>query len=75
VAAARALAELLLDGDPAGAADACAAGLALDSHHDPLWRLLVEARERAGDQAAATSARSGYARMLADLGISSVGDP
>ena len=75
VEAARALAELLLDGDPAGAADACAAGLALDSHHDPLWRLLVEARERAGDQAAATSARSGYARMLADLGISSVGDP
>jgi DNA-binding SARP family transcriptional activator/tetratricopeptide (TPR) repeat protein len=74
VAAARALAELLLDGDPAGAAEACAAGLVLDSHHDPLWRLLVEARERAGDQAAATGARSGYARMLADLGISSVGD-
>jgi len=72
VEAAGALAELLLDGDPAGAADACAAGLALDSHHDPLWRLLVEARERAGDQAAATSARTGYARMLADLGISSV---
>ena len=62
---------LLLEGDPEGAAEACAAGLALDSHHDPLWRLLVEARERAGDQAAATSARSGYARMLADLGVAS----
>ena len=74
VAAARALAEMLLDGDPAGAAEACAAGLVLESHHDPLWRLLVEARERAGDQAAATGARSGYARMLADLGISSVDD-
>ena len=69
VEAARALAELLLDGDPAGAAEACAAGLALDSHHDPLWRILVEARERAGDQAAATRARSGYARMLAGLGV------
>ena len=70
VEAARALAELLLDGDPTGAAEACAAGLALDSHHDPLWRILVEARERAGDPAAATSARSGYARMLAELGVS-----
>lgn len=69
VEAAGALAELLLDGDPAGAAEACAVGLGLDSHHDPLWRLLVEARERAGDQAAATSARSGYARMLAELGV------
>jgi DNA-binding SARP family transcriptional activator len=69
VEAARALAELLLDGDPTGAAEVCAAGLALDSHHDPLWRILVEARERAGDPAAATSARSGYARMLAELGV------
>jgi DNA-binding SARP family transcriptional activator len=69
VEAARALAELLLDGDPEGAAEACSAGLAFESHHDPLWRLLVEARERAGDQAAATSARSGYARMLAELGV------
>ena len=69
VEAARALAELLLDGDPTGAAEASAAGLALDPHHDPLWRILVDARERAGDQAAASSARSGYARMLADLGV------
>jgi DNA-binding SARP family transcriptional activator len=69
VEAARALADLLLDTDPTGAAEACAAGLALDSHHDPLWRILVEARERAGDPAAATSARTGYARMLAELGV------
>ena len=74
VEAARALAELLLDGDPTGAAEACAAGLALDSHHDPLWRILVEARERAGDPAAATSARSGYARMLAELGVAAGDD-
>lgn len=74
VESARSLAELLLDGNPAGAAEACAAGLAIDTHHDPLWRILVEARERAGDQAAATSARSGYARMLADLGVTATDD-
>jgi DNA-binding SARP family transcriptional activator len=69
VDAARCLAELLMETDPAGAAEACSVGLAVDPHHDPLWRLLVAARERAGDQAAASSARSGYARMLADLGV------
>ncbi len=69
VDAACGLARLLLDGDPAGAADACTAGLTVDPYHDPLWRLLVEARERSGDQAAATSARSGYARILAELGV------
>jgi DNA-binding SARP family transcriptional activator len=41
----------------------------VDSYHDPLWRLLVVARERAGDPAAAASARSGYARMLTELGV------
>jgi len=65
----RALAELLVERDPAGAAEACALALAVDPYHDPLWRLLVEARERAGDPAAATSARSGYSRMLAELGL------
>ena len=69
VEAARGLADLLLPHDPEGAAEACAIGLAVDPHHDPLWRLLVEARERAGDPAAATTARSGYARMLSDLGV------
>jgi DNA-binding SARP family transcriptional activator len=69
VEAARLLAELLLERDPDGAADACAAGLAVDPYHDPLWRLLVQARERAGDAAAATSARTGYARMLDELGV------
>ena len=67
--AARSLAELLLDGDPNGAADACAAGLRSDPHHDGLWRLLIAARERAGDQAAAATARSGYERMLGQLGL------
>jgi DNA-binding SARP family transcriptional activator len=69
VEAARSLAEAVIERDPAAAADACSAGLAVDAYHDPLWRLLVAARERAGDPAAATSARSGYSRMLADLGV------
>ena len=74
VEAARGLAELLLERDPGGAAEACLTGLGVDPYHDPLWRILVEARERAGDQAAATSARAGYARMLAELGVAA-GDP
>ncbi len=69
VEASRGLAELLLEHDAEGACEACLAGLAVDPYHDPLWRLLVAARERAGDQAAATSARSGYARMLDELGV------
>jgi DNA-binding SARP family transcriptional activator len=69
VEAARSIAERLLEADPIGAAEACSAGLAVDPYHDPLWRLLVEARERAGDRAAATSARSGYTRMLVELGV------
>ena len=67
--AARAVAELILSDDPDGAADACAAGLRLDPHHDGLWRLLIAARERAGDQAAAVTARQGYERMLGRLGV------
>jgi len=63
------LAAILLDHDPAGSVEACRAGLAVDPHHDPLWRALVEAHERAGDQAAARTARSGYARVLAELGV------
>ena len=69
VEAARVLAELLLPDLPDEAAVVCGAGLALDACHDPLWRLLIDARERAGDQAAAASARAGYARMLAELGV------
>lgn len=70
VEAAQAVAELaLLREEPLAAMDACAAGLRVDRFHDPLWRLLIEARERAGDPAAANQARSGYARMLAELGI------
>ena len=68
--AARALAEMIIDRDPSGAAEASAAGLRLDPHDDGLWRLLIAARERAGDHAAAAMARQGYERVLAQLGLS-----
>jgi DNA-binding SARP family transcriptional activator len=69
VEAALGLAELVVAEQPAEAAAVCTAALGIDAYHDPLWRLLVEARERAGDWAAAASARASYTRMLADLGV------
>ncbi len=71
VGAAQLLAELCLAaGDAAEAASACGAGLAVDRYHDPLWRLLIEARERAGDPGAASRARQEYAALLSGLGLS-----
>ncbi len=68
--AAQGLAELLLkQGDPAAAANACATGLWVDRLHDPLWKLLIQARERAGDPGAASRARRDYARVLEELGL------
>jgi len=68
--AAQWLAELRLRrGDAAGAAQAAASGLRIDRYHDPLWRLVVTAREQAGDRVAATRARAEYARVLAELGV------
>lgn len=70
VEAAQRRAEILLRlGDPEGAAGAASAGLKIDRYHDPLWRLLIRARDDAGDQGAASRARSGYDRMLAELGV------
>jgi DNA-binding SARP family transcriptional activator len=70
VGAAEALAELRLErGDVDGAARAANAGLRIDRYHDPLWRLLIRARDAAGDQGAATRARASYERMLAELGV------
>jgi DNA-binding SARP family transcriptional activator len=69
VEAALGLAEILLAHRPAEAAAVCIAALGVDAYHDPLWRLLIEARERASDRAAAASARASYARMLVDLGL------
>lgn len=67
---AQGLAELLLKrGDADGAASACATGLWVDRFHDPLWKLLIDARERAGDPIAASRARRDYARVLEELGL------
>jgi DNA-binding SARP family transcriptional activator len=69
--AAQGLAEVLLKrGDPAAAANACTTGLWVDRLHDPLWKLLIQARERAGDPVAASRARRDYARVLEELGLS-----
>ena len=70
VGAARALAELRLqEGDHAAAIRACLRGLSVDRYDDALWRLQVEAHDRAGDLSAAHRARRGYEQMLIDLGI------
>jgi DNA-binding SARP family transcriptional activator len=44
-------------------------GLRADRYQDPLWRLLISARERAGDLVAARRAEADYARIQAELGI------
>jgi DNA-binding SARP family transcriptional activator len=70
VGAAQSLAQLLLQADDsAGAAEVCNAGLRIERYHDPLWRLLIRARDMAGDQGAASRARLAYDRMLAELGV------
>lgn len=56
-------------GDTEGAARAASAGLRIERYHDPLWRLLIQSREEAGDQGAASRARSAYDQMLAELGV------
>jgi len=61
--------EALLDGELDQAVDACRAGLELDRYHDPLWRSLIQARDRAGDPGAASRDRRDYAAVLADLGV------
>ncbi|MEO9175401.1 MAG: winged helix-turn-helix domain-containing protein, partial [Gaiellales bacterium] len=63
--AAESLARSALDrDDPAVAVAACELGLERDRQHDSLWRLLVRAREQAGDLALAVQARREYERML-----------
>ncbi len=75
VGAARALAELRLqDGDHAAAIQACQRGLSVDRYDDALWRLQVEAHDRAGDLSAAHRTRRGYEQMLSDLGIEPVAE-
>ena len=51
------------------AALVCTQGLRIDRYHDPLWRLLIGVRERAGDPGAARRARQGYDKVLVELGV------
>jgi len=70
VRAAQWLAELALSvGDSAEAVRACLAGLTADRYSDPLWRLLIEARDAAGDAGAAGRARREYELVLDALGV------
>jgi DNA-binding SARP family transcriptional activator len=56
-------------GSFAAAAHACHRGLEIDRYRDGLWRTLVAAYRRSGDQAAAGRAGRDYAAVLADLGL------
>lgn len=70
VEAATAVAAACLDRDELErAAEACVEGLRIDRYHDPLWRMLITIRERAGDVIAASRARDGYGRVLDELGV------
>lgn len=67
---ARQLATLLMArGQPSTAATVCAAGLNADRYDDALWRLLIAAREQAGDRVAASRAEADYGRMVKELGL------
>jgi DNA-binding SARP family transcriptional activator len=59
----------LLGGDPRAAVESCRAGIGIDRYHDPLWRLLIEARQAAGDVSAANRDRKEYEAILSELGV------
>ncbi len=61
--------ESLLAGDFGTAVRACRSGLEIDRYQDPLWRILIEARDRAGDTGAASRDRREYAAILEGLGV------
>ncbi len=70
VEAAQGLAETaMLAGDHATAIRACRFGLEIDRYQDALWRILIDARERAGDAGAASRDRREYAAVLEGLGV------
>lgn len=71
VEAARLVAEAALaSGDLEEAIRVCRRGLELDRFHDPLWRVLIAARDQAGDPGAATRDRREYRSILEGLGLS-----
>jgi DNA-binding SARP family transcriptional activator len=63
--------QALLDGDPQTAIEVCQRGLEIDRFHDPLWRILIAARDQAGDPGAAGRDRLEYEAVLAGLGVGS----
>jgi DNA-binding SARP family transcriptional activator len=66
------LARLELErGDVAAALAAAGRSVSINRFNDAGWRLLIEAHERHGDQAAAADARTRYAALLAELGVDS----
>jgi DNA-binding SARP family transcriptional activator len=66
--AARPLAEhLVANGEPARAAQVSISALSVDRYDDRLWRTLIEARRKAGDEAGAMRAQKEYRRILLEL--------
>jgi DNA-binding SARP family transcriptional activator len=61
--------ESLLVEDLATAVRACRFGLGHDRYQDALWRMLIAARDRAGETGAASRERREYAQVLHDLGV------
>jgi len=61
--------ESMLGADYATTVRACRFGLELDRYQDALWRMLIDARDRAGDAGAATRDRRAYASVLEGLGV------
>jgi DNA-binding SARP family transcriptional activator len=65
--------EALLAGDHASVVRACRFGLELDRYQDAFWRMLILARERAGEAGAASRDRREYALVLEALGVAASG--
>jgi hypothetical protein len=64
------MASLLLEyDDPQASAETARAGLAVDRYRDDLWKLLIEASDRAGNHAEAGQARRAYEEVLEELGV------
>jgi len=58
---------LLAKAEPALAAQVSVSALNADRYDDALWRLLIEARKMAGDEAGARRAQSEYRKVVSEL--------
>jgi DNA-binding SARP family transcriptional activator len=65
--------EALAAGNAHEAIRVCRRGLAINRYDDPLWRLLIECRERAGDTGALQRERLEYQAVLAGLDVEGAG--